>query len=441
MVKKSDFAQAVELAREAQRQRAESSQQREYLRSVLAGLAKAVLGAAGADVNTGLATSSSSDNIAGASSHSSSGSTADCSSTPAPSSAAVPTTNSSDKMEEEIRRLLDEKKSLQIALMTSESALAEERAMWAKSSDRLDTVLTSKESLEEEIQQLAEELEQAKLQLEVRARQEEAHVQQNKELHELQQQFNALRQAHGEQAVELSTLRETTVGSLEASLAKQKGEKKQLKAYALQLKADMERITLERDAAAHEKELAQIAGAEWKCRVDALELEVQELRSGPAVVSSDAVGQETAEDGDQDVHVRGPVDSSETVMAARIMLIGNEDEVDESEEISADELAMLSPNRTIDSSQGRSGGGYDGTPRHQLPPQPAEEEFYTNDQFEEDVENMADTLVKEFQEIKEKTMSIFPSWDTILGDDEDFGNGGGHNNSSQNAESSNVFGF
>ena len=135
--------------------------------------------------------------------------------------------------------------------------------MWAKSSDRLDTVLTSKESLEDEIQQLTDELEVARTQLEARVRQEEAHVQQNKDFHELQQQFNALQQAREESRTELETLKAGTLGTLESSLAKQKSEKKQLKAYALQLKADMERVTLERDTAAHEKEMAQIAGSNW----------------------------------------------------------------------------------------------------------------------------------------------------------------------------------
>ena len=464
VVKKADFAQAIELARDAQKQRGDSARQREYLRSVLGSLAKAVLGTAGVDGisgHSGLAPTSSSEDFAAVGSRSGSGSAGDGSSggINAPSSAAIPTTNSSGERDEELARLRDEKKSLQIALMTSESALTEERAMWAKSSDRLDTVLTSKESLEDEIQQLTDELEVARTQLEARVRQEEAHVQQNKDFHELQQQFNALQQAREESRTELETLKAGTLGTLESSLAKQKSEKKQLKAYALQLKADMERVTLERDTAAHEKEMAQIAGSNWKSRVDELELELEELRSrvptdpepagtlaqgAVADAGQDRCRETSAGDSISTPIPGAPTDASETYMSPRIMIIGNEDEADEPDEDS--DPMYCPPNRTIDSSSSTTSSS-DPSQQFQRQQQhninvPAEVEdvpvlAYTNEQFEEDVENMADTLVKEFQEIKEKTMSIFPSWENILGDEEEFSS----TDSGQNADNSNVFGF
>lgn len=491
VVKKSDYVQAMELAREAQKQRAESSQQREYLRTVLAQLAKAVLGAAGADsfnscaVNnsTGtLSTSNSSDDLttgtrtgshsrSGLGSGAGSGFSDTSSSTNAPSSAAVPhTTNLNDKKDEEIARLCDEKKSLQVALMTSESALAEERAMWAKSSDRLDTVLTSKESLEDEIQQLTDELEQVKGQLEVRGRQEEVYVQQNKDFHELQQQFNMLQQRYDGTLTELQTLKDSTVSTLEASLAKQKSEKKQLKAYALQLKADMERVTLERDTAAHEKEMAQIASSEWKMRVDVLEQELEELRNrnhlnqpdveAPTEVQSDSEAAAAGVEASASMNpaadplrvvTAGLTDSSSTHMASRIMIIGNEDEVDEPEEEEENSDTVILQNRTIDSSVSRNddSAGHFQQQFYQQPQAEEEEDFYTNAQFEADVENVADTLVREFQEIKEKTMSIFPSWETILGEEEElfngFGGGSGGSKRGQSPRSettsTNVFGF
>ena len=131
-------------------------------------------------------------------------------------------------------------------------------------------------------------------------------------------------------------------------------------------------------------------------------------------------------------------------MSPRIMIIGNEDEADEPDEDS--DPMYCPPNRTIDSSSSTTSSS-DPSQQFQRQQQhninvPAEVEdvpvlAYTNEQFEEDVENMADTLVKEFQEIKEKTMSIFPSWENILGDEEEFSS----TDSGQNADNSNVFGF
>lgn len=429
---REEYAAAVEIAREAAILRQNNLQHRELLRTVLGQVGKDLLESMaghGAHLmanklspvqsSLSLTTSDNPDKSASFSSNHSNesnsnlipNSTMGCSGEmlDAPSIVNMLKTinaSSREEMLEELAQLKDEKKSLQLSLIACEAALSEERAAVANSSDRMDDIVSSKESLEDEISQLTEELAVTRMELFQKQKLEGQMEMMKTEVAEL--------------------LEQKTV--LTAQLAKQKTEKKQLKTYALQLKSDLETAQLALQTKTHEMDLLVSSTSSDYEKIQTISAKyeeslilIEQLKS-ECVVLSNGMGM---------FEKRNEADSTENSLRNTTIVYNSQQIASEEADVDADDndspmaSGKLLRSKPSAEPQLHSGNTTDSLHNHSCPegvgdgPSPIVAKRKQNP-FEPDViDNIADSIVAEFKDMKEKAMEFLPSWEDLIKDEED----------------------
>lgn len=145
------------------------------------------------------------------------------------------------RLREAIKKLRDEKQSLQRALEASESACVEESVASAELASLLDQTTLAKDALEQDLAEARAELEE----WEKRLAKQASEPNYQKEYETISETLEETR----------DTLRVTQDKNkeLELLVSRLKAEKKQLKTYALQLKNENEQLKSENDTFGHER--------------------------------------------------------------------------------------------------------------------------------------------------------------------------------------------